>query len=452
MFDFFGKRKKAPEGPPEPPRRPNGEPRVTLRWLLGLSGQLTDGSNESIRFRENIESPNIVLPELQDWSKEALEDPSDPQRIRALQDLVNSLGGRLGFQVEYGAYDPANADWMPFDGLWRVSPDLYLAVEVFSRPLESVDLKGLERDLMQLSANPAVRGADTVACFVLCQGATPQVSDEIRTSAVHDRIRVLPLPTLFDLLRMDDEKILDRNQLPVLLRPFSPVGVHRLLAFLEDFFAAYPEKASTFEAGASPEAPPAPAPKAPAGITLASIQRLHQEGDLETARERLQAYLGAHPEDGAGWELAGRWAKEAGNLEASLDALRQALMREPGRVSATTFLAALLREQGQYSSALEILDGAGGLQAPAPVLLERAEVLLAMENPQEAAQAAQAAHAGGGDLAAMRLLGRAREASGDVDGARSAYRAVLERDGEDALARGRLEALGPEPVQQKKAG
>ncbi len=441
VFDWFRKEPRRPR--PAPPSDPpaGGSPQVTLRWLLGLSGDLLDGSNESLRFRENIESPNIRLRELRDWCQEALAVPGDPQRERALQDLVNSLGVRLGFQVQYGVYEQSHAGWMPFDGLWRVDESLYLAIEVFAARLEGIDLARLDRDLSALVRNPVVAGTRPVACFVLCQGADPAIEDLIRRSSLHDRIRILPLGTLFDLLRMDQEKVLDRAQLPVLLRPFSPTGVHNLLAFLEQFLTAEPSQRHGFEGTRDPEKFQPAAPAASLDVSLESIKALYQEGQRRAARERLKTYLSVHPDDPAGWEVAGDWAREQGDLESAIRAYRATLSRDSGCEGAVRSLSALYRERGEYRSALEILDQAGGLSVSATLLEERALLLLTMGEAAMAEEAAGAAQARGGGAGALRLLGRAREATGDREGAVSAYRRALDLEPEDRETASRLDQL-----------
>jgi Tfp pilus assembly protein PilF len=432
-------------------------PAVTLRWLLGLSGVLADGSNESIRFRENVESQNIRLNELEEWTGEALETPHDEQRLFALQDIVNSLGTRLGFQVEYGAYEAVNADWMPFDGLWRLREDLYLAVEVFSDPLERVDFSRLEKDLAALARNPAIGKADTVACFVLAAGADPTIEDQIRTSRLHDRIRLLPLTTLFDLLRMDAEGVLARDQLPVLLRPFSSTGVHTLLHFLEAFIGAYqgapagavpsdPEApVAVAVAPAIAAAPPPPPPPVPPMVSFDRALELYRSGNREEAQEGLRDYLKDQPQDAEAWETAADWARDDGDLDTAERAYQAALSRDGSRMGPVLALAGIYRERGDIEGGLTLLnDAAGDRDEPAPVLVERARLLLALKRGSEAANAAQTAHALGGGNEALRLLARARRSLDDLEGAEAALITALETDESDAEARELLEALAEE--------
>lgn len=437
MFEWLKRltRSRKPTGGAPATRLQSTPPAVTLRWLLGLSGRLSDGSNESIRFRENIESPRIRLLELQAWTAEALGGPPDEQHLYALQDIINSLGTRLGFQIEYGSYSTERSTWMPFDGLWRLSEDLYMAVEIFSEPLERIDFARLDRDLRALSRNPALGQATVVACFVLCQGASPGIWNEIRSSSLHDRIRLLPLGTLFELLRMDTEGVLSRRQIPVLLRPLNPLGVNDVLGFLEEFITAYQEPqiaaepsapVAPPEVGAAPEVPQVPPPP-PAPPALEEILEHYAQGSQEQARQHLTQYLATHPEDPQAWETAGDWALTAGDEDAAIRAYRASLSREAGRTGPVVALASIYRSQGEHPTALKVLDGAGGLDAATPVLLERCRLLLEIQSYEEAEQVAQVAHAASGGAPALKLLGMARAGKGDHSGAVAALQMAADQ-------------------------
>jgi hypothetical protein len=75
----------------------------TLEDLLELTGGLADDV-ASARFRKAIEDSNISsLEDLEQWVKECLEK-SGEKFNKALQDIINAVGKRLGFDVAYGLY------------------------------------------------------------------------------------------------------------------------------------------------------------------------------------------------------------------------------------------------------------------------------------------------------------------------------------------------------------
>ncbi|MFC1931696.1 hypothetical protein ACFLXJ_05815, partial [Chloroflexota bacterium] len=72
-----------------------------LQQIIGFAGEgyLRDGNNTSWEFRELL---NNISPELiQQYAHNCLEQPFKGSGY-ALQDIVNEIGNRLGFNVETG--------------------------------------------------------------------------------------------------------------------------------------------------------------------------------------------------------------------------------------------------------------------------------------------------------------------------------------------------------------
>ena len=75
---------------------------LTLELMVNLAGPINDGSSASEQFREVLlnEASTEDLENLMDESLEGTESYHN----RALQDIVNNIGERIGFGVEYGRY------------------------------------------------------------------------------------------------------------------------------------------------------------------------------------------------------------------------------------------------------------------------------------------------------------------------------------------------------------
>jgi hypothetical protein len=91
----------------------------TVSQILAFAGEgrLNDDSICSKEFRTLLSTlPNDVVKE---YASQALHsnDKEFPDRGRALQDIVNDLGRRLGFDVEYGVYRGRHGE-SGHDGLW----------------------------------------------------------------------------------------------------------------------------------------------------------------------------------------------------------------------------------------------------------------------------------------------------------------------------------------------
>lgn len=369
----------------EKSRRPVPKNSVSLDWFLGLTGALSDGQKSSTRFRENVESPNIRLAEIEAWVLQALADPQTEQKLFALQDLVNSVAKRLAFGVHYGCYDDSRSDWLHFDGLWQIDTDLFATVEIASTRLEKIDLAALSTARELLRAHQDwVAHAQLVHVFLLADGTDPRVGDEIRRSEMHDRIRFLPLETLFELAQLYEEGVVTRRQLPVLFRPVDASGIHAILTLIEEFTALFDESAEGFV-----PRPPRPVLKAAPTPTddesLDAIFRLFETGERAAGRERLARFLERHPEDESALSFESDLLVNEGRLEEALSPLRALVGAKPGSEGAAVKLASLLGELARWPEALDVLETPSLATAPGPkLLLMRAACLRRCDRSDEA--------------------------------------------------------------------
>ena len=96
----------------------------TIHQLLGMcgDGKLKDDNQTSKEFREFLTilpNENIIR-----YTKQCLSTPTlDPSnKGLPLQDLVNEVGSRLGFNITHGRYRGSpNKDEIGCDGLWATS-------------------------------------------------------------------------------------------------------------------------------------------------------------------------------------------------------------------------------------------------------------------------------------------------------------------------------------------
>ena len=96
------------------------------QWVATAgSGRLTDGSGTSRDLRELLRI--VDLEQLRRFAAQCLESKAQFAGL-ALQDVINAVGERLGFVVDYGAYQGTSKS-IGFDGLWSVG-DEHIVVEV----------------------------------------------------------------------------------------------------------------------------------------------------------------------------------------------------------------------------------------------------------------------------------------------------------------------------------
>lgn len=160
---------------------------------LPNSKVLKDGSEASKRLREYLETADLEL--IESWVSQVLQSGSDG---RVLQDIVNALGMRLGFNVEYGLYQGRQGS-IGFDGYWWL-PGLNLIVEC-----KTTDAYRISTDTLVKYANELEhdRGLVSTPDILIVVGRvdTGDIEAQIRGSRRDDSIRVIGVESLLDLTR-----------------------------------------------------------------------------------------------------------------------------------------------------------------------------------------------------------------------------------------------------------
>lgn len=116
-------------------------------------GKLLDGSDASLEFRDFLaQVPSALLVR---YADECLLD-SFQNSGYALQDIVNQVGRRLGFEVIDGRYRGTSAH-VGFDGLWYFPTGHVVIVEVKTTDVYRLKLDkvvGYHRDLVKRGTLP----------------------------------------------------------------------------------------------------------------------------------------------------------------------------------------------------------------------------------------------------------------------------------------------------------
>ena len=100
----------------------------SLPQILSFAGdgKLKDGNTTSSEFRNllDIVQPNILF----EFANYCLSNPFENSGL-ALQDIVNQIGKRLNFNVEYGLYK-GKKNSIGFDGIWTTKDGYNIIIEV----------------------------------------------------------------------------------------------------------------------------------------------------------------------------------------------------------------------------------------------------------------------------------------------------------------------------------
>jgi hypothetical protein len=205
---------------------------LTLEVIVDLAGELKDGSRASEKLREKIQD-DATLGDIESLLDESLSG-SDSYHNRALQDIVNNIGSRLGFEVEYGAYKPSSGG-PAYDGLWvsnqLESEEVYLVVEIKKSTTYTIDPEHQPGSYMEYLVDE--RGISSGQVYGLIVAGDDRKLDSlvhsVRGSEYRNRVRVITCDRLFELLSMQEQSELSHAQVAQVLLPMDTVNVGSLV-------------------------------------------------------------------------------------------------------------------------------------------------------------------------------------------------------------------------------
>lgn len=207
---------------------------VSLDVLLIAVGELRDDSKESKRFRNAIEMQEFKLEDYERWVDECCEK-SGEQYNNALQDIVNALGKRLGFNpVEYGRYKGKKGE-IGFDGLWHSPNKRYIVVEAKTTAAYTISPDKIAGYIKQLiSERENVEDDNTFGLYVVGKFEPTTLEDTIRGSVHRNKLRVVTCKDLIEIAKLMRDKAIDHSQILSLMLPFDNINIGRLLQIIRD--------------------------------------------------------------------------------------------------------------------------------------------------------------------------------------------------------------------------
>ena len=155
-------------------------PQVTAKRIDQLiafagNGQLKDGNATCLELRQLLRG--VSSDYLERWVEECLE-----QRFQdfgfVLQDLVNEIGRRLGFEVQDGVYRGTASDGA--DGIWRDTDGRVLIVESKTSSTYQVNLSRLARYRKQVVPAAEMSDSDVSTLIVIGSEDTEDLESQVR--------------------------------------------------------------------------------------------------------------------------------------------------------------------------------------------------------------------------------------------------------------------------------
>ena len=191
-----------------------------IQAMVGLAGdgRLRDASPAAVEFREFLSV--VPLGQLSRYATECLGDEKFGDGGRALQDIINEVGRRLGFNVENGLYQ-GKIGAVGFDGLWSSKDGNAIIVEVKTTDTYSIGLDTLANYRRALIEHGKAKAERSSILIVVGRTDTGSWEAQVRGSRHAWDIRLISVQALLRLMEikheLDDPSVIERIQ--TVLRP-----------------------------------------------------------------------------------------------------------------------------------------------------------------------------------------------------------------------------------------
>lgn len=207
-------------------------------------GYLRDGSSASNEFREYL---NLIPSQLlSDYCERSLDEPFEQSGL-ALQDLVNQLGKRLGFEVEFGRYRGKQAA-IGFDGIWTFSSGHQAVVEVKKTSAYQVRLDTIATYRARLIESGKLSAAKSSVLIVVGRDTTVDLEAQIRGSRHAWDVRLISIEALLRLLSLKEEL-----EDPMIVRRIHEILIPREFTKLDEIVGLLFSAASDLRPAVGPD-------------------------------------------------------------------------------------------------------------------------------------------------------------------------------------------------------
>ncbi len=204
----------------------------SLSQILSFAGdgKLKDSNATSTEFRELLEQvPSKLLSRFAD---NCLSDKFDDSGF-ALQDIINQIGVRLGFEVEHGLYRGKQND-IGFDGIWTSKDGHRIVVEVKTTDAYRINLDIIAEYRNKLSNDSRLDKLRSSILIIVGRQDTGDLEAQIRGSRHAWDIRLISTDSLLKLLglkeTLNDAKTI--QQINELLKPREYTRIDRLIELI----------------------------------------------------------------------------------------------------------------------------------------------------------------------------------------------------------------------------
>ena len=210
----------------------------TIQQLLTFAGDghLRDGNETSDELRSFL--AHIPSDLLQDFAEHCLASSFTDGGL-ALQDIVNQVGRRLGFQVEDGRYRGV-VGAVGFDGIWRAGEGAAILVEVKTTDAFRLSLDTTARYRRALIKQESIPEESSSILYVVGRSDTGDLEAQVRGSRHAWDIRIIGIRALFRVLKIKEE-LEDQNTVDRIRAILRPQEFTRVDGIIDLVFSATKE-------------------------------------------------------------------------------------------------------------------------------------------------------------------------------------------------------------------
>jgi hypothetical protein len=175
-----------------------------IQAMVGLAGdgKLRDGSKASQEFCEFLK--NVPSSLLARYANECLGAEKFLEASSVLQDVINEVGRRLGFEVQNGLYR-GKINEIGNDGLWRSEDSSAIILEVKTTDAYTIDLDTLANYRKKLAVEQKIELEKSSILIVVGRNETDSLEAQVRGSRHAWDIRLISVDALVSLVTVKEE-------------------------------------------------------------------------------------------------------------------------------------------------------------------------------------------------------------------------------------------------------
>ena len=204
--------------------------RIDQIAAIAGDGKLTDGSDCATELRQFLSK--VSLEQLETYASYCVENAFESNGL-VLQDVVNEVGRRLGYKVEFGRYRGTSGS-IGFDGVWR-GGNWSIVIEVKTTTSYSIEISKIVDYRASLIATEQIDTNSSIL-VVVGRGETEGLEAQIRGSRSAWDIRLISVESLMKLaaVKENSASAVVVGQVHDILRPFEYTRVDQIISMIFD--------------------------------------------------------------------------------------------------------------------------------------------------------------------------------------------------------------------------